>query len=247
MRYFLPDIRLAAEMPQQTHLEDKLAGRPWGLPPGKWPRCSACGRSQSLLAQFVHHRYRLDLGGEGRVLFIFQCNHEPGRCETWEGGSGANACFVLEPAELIDGLTPLPADSPSIEREVRVLRWLENEDGITVSQASAFFTDSEFLKLPEEVILRAAQVTRLGSVPSWIQSADEGPKEGWRFAGQIDSFYSFFSSPRTSEDGINADSQRQAGRTHFCIGPNFGDCGIGYVFLRSGEAVPEGWFFWQCG
>jgi hypothetical protein len=168
-------------------------------------------------------------------------------CATWEGGSGANACFVLEPAELIDGLTPLPADRPSIEREARVLRWLDNDDGITPSQASAFFTDSEFLKLPEEVILRAAQVTRLGSVPSWIQSADEGPKDGWRFVGQLDSFYSFFTAPRTNGNGINADRQRQAGRTHSCMGPNFGDCGIGYIFLRSGRAVPEGWFFWQCG
>jgi hypothetical protein len=247
MLYFLPDIQLATEMLPQTRLEDKLGGLPWGLPPSRWPRCSNCGRSQSLLAQFVHHSGRLELDREGRVLFMFQCNHEPGRCSTWEGGSGANACFVLEPDELIDGLAPLPADNPSTEREARIIRWLEKEDEITPSQARAFFSDSEFLTLPEEVILRAAQVTRLGGVPSWIQSADEGPKDGWRFVGQLDSFCSFFTPPRTNGDGVKPDAQHQAGRTHFCEGPNFGDCGIGYVFLRSGKSVPEGWFFWQCG
>jgi hypothetical protein len=141
----------------------------------------------------------------------------------------------------------LPTDSPSTEREARVLRWLEKDDGITLSQARTFFTDTDFLKLSEEVILHAAQVTRLGSVPSWIQSADEGPKVGWLFVGQLDSFYSFYTPPTSGGEGINPDAQRQAGRTHFCQGPNFGDWGIGYFFLRSGNPVPEGWFFWQCG
>lgn len=247
MRYFVPDIRLAMEMPAQTRLEDKLGGVPWGLPPSRWPRCSKCGRSQSLLAQFAHQRDRLDLNREGRVLFVFQCNHEPGMCSTWEGGSGANACFVLEPDDMIEGLSPLPPDSPSSEREARILGWLKKDDGITPAQAAAFFEDSEFMKLPDEVFLRAAEVTRLGSVPSWIQSADEGPKDGWRFVGQLDSFYSFFTPPKTRGDGVNPDPQRRAGRTHICQGPNFGDCGIGYVFLRTNKTVPECWFFWQCG
>src|SRR5436190_1213800 len=146
MRYFLPDIRLAAEMPPQAHLQDKLGGVPWGLSPTRWPKCSNCGRSQSLLAQFVHQRDRLDLKREGRVLFVFQCNH--GMCSTWEGGSGGNACFVLEPDELIDALSPVPDDGPLIEREARIMGWLEKDDGISPSQAGAFFTDSEFLKLP---------------------------------------------------------------------------------------------------
>jgi hypothetical protein len=246
MRYFLPDIRLATEMPEQTHLEDKLGGLPWGLREGRWPHCSDCGRSQSFLAQFVHHADRLDLGREGRVLFIFQCNHDPGMCSTWEGGSGASTCFVLQPEELIDGLTPLPADDPPTEREARIVHWLENDDGITPSQSGAFYSNSEFLKLPEEVTCRPVGVTRLGSVPLWVQSADEGPKDGWYFVGQIDGLYSFFTPPKTSEDGVNLDPQRVAGRTHCCQGPNFGDAGIGYFFLRDGKPVPEGWFFWQC-
>jgi hypothetical protein len=246
MRYFLPDIRLAAEMAPQTHLIDKLGGVPWGLPATRWPKCSYCGRSQSLLAEFIHQQDRLDLDRDGRVLFIFQCNHDPGICSTWEGGAGANACFVLEPEELINELSPLPDDNPLVEREARIIGWLEKDDGILVSQASAFSTDSQLLKLPEVVLNRAAQVTRLGSVPSWIQSSDERPKDGWRFVGQLDCLYSFFTAPKTCVEGVDPDPRQQAGRTHFCQGPNFGDCGIGYVFLRRGKPVPEGWFFWQC-
>jgi hypothetical protein len=167
-------------------------------------------------------------------------------CSTWEGSSGANACFVVEPEDLIDGPSPIPDDQPQIEREVRVIRWLERDDGITASQADSFFEVSTFLKLPDEVIARATEITRLGSVPSWIQSPDEGPKDGWRFAGQLDSFYSFFTPPRQTGSGINPDPHQRAGRTHSCPGPNFGDCGIGYIFLRTEKSIPEAWFFWQC-
>ena len=92
MRCFVPDIRLAAELPEQTKLEEKFGGVPWGLDEELWPTCADCGKHQSLLAQLVHDDTRLNLGREGRVLLVFQCNHSPGMCETETGGSGANAC-----------------------------------------------------------------------------------------------------------------------------------------------------------
>ena len=115
MRYFVPNSQLAIELPPQSSPHDKLGGIPWGLPPDRWPICSGCGGSQSLLAQFFHHPVHLDLGRSGRVLSVFQCNHDPGMCLTWEGGSGANACFVTELEDLTNELTPLPSDLPLIE------------------------------------------------------------------------------------------------------------------------------------
>ncbi|HEY1169764.1 MAG TPA: hypothetical protein VGH19_00215 [Verrucomicrobiae bacterium] len=267
MRYFVPDIRLADEESRQS---EKLGGVPWGLPAAKWPLCKDCGKPQSLLAQFEHHPLRLDLGRAGRVLFVFQCDHDPGACETWSAISGANACFVLEPEELLQSVTPLPPDSFEPMLEVRVARWIEKEDDIDPNLAGHFFEDKTYLKLPEEVVGKCTTGARLGGVPSWIQSPDEGPRAPWRFVGQLDSTYSFYQPPAKSQTAttkgigwkvfgsvfgvtdkpaspVHEDEKHFEGRTHWAQGPNFGDGGIGYVFLKMTDGVPEGLFFWQCG
>jgi hypothetical protein len=247
LRYFVPDIQLESELPVQEKLEERLGGLPWGLPNHRWPRCAECGHSQSLLAQFLHHPVRLDLGGVGRTLWIFQCNHDPGMCETWSGTSGANACFVLEPDEVVDGFPGLPEDAPSVERGVRITRWIERDDGLPDSIAPSFFELEALNGLPEDVTARIASATKLGSVPFWIQNPDEGPGDQWRFVGQLDAGYSFYSAPKSSPDFVLIDERRHEGRTHFCEGPNFGDAGIGYIFLQMQEPHPKGHFFWQCG
>ena len=56
-------------------------------------------------------------------------HHDPGVCSSWEGGSGANACFVTEPEQLTDSLSPTPPDAPPLEREARIVEWLERDDG----------------------------------------------------------------------------------------------------------------------
>ena len=69
---------------------------------------------------------------------------------TWPArGSGANACFVTDPEDLVVGLTPLPSDSPVVEREARIIEWTERDDGITEAQAVQFFSWEEFSRLPE--------------------------------------------------------------------------------------------------
>jgi hypothetical protein len=246
MRYFVPDIRLPNELEPQIAIEDKFGGLPWGLPPSAWPICSDCGKSQSLLAQFVHAPPRLDLGKEGRTLFVFQCNHDPGMCATWEGGSGANACFVVEPEDLTSSQTVPPQDSPLVENEVRVASWIERDDGLPDSSRSAFFDDDSFRSLPKEVRGRVASGTKLGSVPCWIQNPSESP-EGWTFIGQLDSTHSFQLPPKQMTNWVGIDENRWEGRTHYGEGPNYGDGGIAYLFLRQGASAPDGWFFWQCG
>ena len=51
MRCFLPDIRLASELPEQEKLEDKLGGVPWGLPDDLWP----VEADEGQLGQVVHN------------------------------------------------------------------------------------------------------------------------------------------------------------------------------------------------
>jgi hypothetical protein len=246
MHCAVPDIRLATELPHQTAYEDKLGGLPWGLPQALWPTCAQCGQAQSLLAQFVHAPGRLDLGREGRVLSIFQCNHNPGECETWSLDAGANAVVITEPEDLLQELTPAPSGTPIIEREARVIAWLDMEDGLPEADARLFYNDEDLGELDENKVVLPLPITRLGSVPSWQQSADEGPGAGWRFVGQLDGDYSFFTPPEAGTKNISKPYESIAGRTHVCEGPNFGDAGCAYLFLRDGEGAPEGKMLWQC-
>ncbi len=243
MRYFVPNLKLSADLPTQEKLEDKLGGLPWGLKPEQYPICRHCGKSQSLLAQFVHNPERLDLGKSDRTLLVFQCNYAPGGCPTWEGGSGANACFVLDPEELSDSPTPMPADCPQLETEARVIEWLAQDDQILLEQVSAFYDDEQLENLPDETRNRVYTETKLGGVPEWVQSSSEAPAEGWIFIGQLSDSYKFFQEP-SEQNGIYVylSSEYWA-----CDGPNFGDAGIGYIFLRHQSGKPNGWFFWQCG
>jgi hypothetical protein len=242
MRYFKPDLRLSAELPPQNQPEDKLGGLPWGLPQDRWPLCEHCARPLALLAQFAHHPVRLDLGRAGRVLHVFYCNSED-VCPSWEGGGGANACLVTEPEELGTGLTALPDEDARLETEARIVGWIERDDGISAADAPHFLTEA-FDDLPDALLKQPDPETKLGGVPSWVQYP-ETPGEGWRFAAQLSNYYKFLSRPTARVEGIS-ESQREEG-TYFCDGPNFGDAGSAYIFLRDGAGGPEGWLCWQCG
>lgn len=245
MRYIVPVPRLKAELPPQSGPEDKLGGIPWGLPSKDWPTCRECGKSQSLLAQFIHHPTRLDLGRAGRLLSVFQCNHDPGMCSTWESNSGANACLITEPEDLVNELSALPLDNPPIEIEARIGDWLERNDSISTEDASRYFDAEEFYKLSEEDAAIPTWSTRLGGVPRWLQSPEEAPPNDWTFVAQLDSTYSFFQAPQIVGDvTLVEDANQWEGRTHYCEGPNFGG-GIAYIFVRNTSSEPEGTFFWQ--
>lgn len=247
MRYFVPDICAASEAPPETTAQDKFGGVPFGLPQDKWPKCDDCGKSQSLLAQLIHDRTRLDLGRTGRVLFVYQCNHNPGMCATWDAHSGANACIVVEPEELGHRLAELPDDRPTVENEVRVLAWIEKDDGLPASLAPAFLSSDSLNNLSDDVRRRVTSGTRLGGVPCWIQSPEEGPGPGWQFAGQLDSTYSFLRPPTICHTWISDDPKHWEDRTHVGQGPNFGDGGIAYLFLNQLGGMPRCCLFWQCG
>jgi hypothetical protein len=265
MRYHVPRLALGVLLPPQTSLQDTFGGSPFGLPPHRWPFCRECHAPMALIAQLGHHPERLDLGREGRVLFVFQCGNA-GECETWSAKSGANAALVLEPDELLDGPTPVPDGAPR-ETEVRVLGWRTGEDLVAPAQAHAFLPGSADRDVPEDVRESVASGTRLGSVPLWIQSPDEAPRTPWRFVAQLDSLHTFEGQPPPADEGGFTVTRKVEGRYvhevparprpgappgvsvdgdgYSCNAANYGDAGIGYVFVRSDGARPEALFFWQ--
>lgn len=266
MRYYKPDLVPLATVkphepgwigkifgakpistPDPVAFTEQLGGLPFGLPPAKWPKCRDCGASQTFLAQFRHDPDRLELGREGRILMVFQCAHDPGMCATWEAFSGANACLVLEADELDENPQSIPHDAPPLEHAVAVRGWSEHDDLIAPDIATQFYSDETFLKLGKEVWGQVSTSTKLGSVPFWIQSADEAPGPDWKFLGQLDSTHSFANPAAPVPDWVWSDPENFEGRTHYAVGPNFGDGGIAYLFLRPAEPRPEVVMFWQCG
>lgn len=268
MRYFVPKVVLGVLLPEQHALEDKFGGLPWGLPVERWPYCKACSKPQSLLAQLTHHPTRLDLGREGRVLFVFQCDHNPGGCPTWVGESGANACFVMESHELGTGLTDTPTFETTIEVEARVMEWVERDDGLTSDECGTFWSDEKLAAMSDEARDRVYSGTKIGSVPSWLQSAEEGPKSPWSFIAQIDCCHQFDGAPPDAEQLGSVVTRQVDGkyvheepfikkrgappwvsvreRSWICDAANFGDMGRAYVFVSRDSEPPRGWFFWQC-
>ena len=225
---------------------EKLGGLPNGLPIELWPNCKVCGKAQSFLAQMQHHPDRLNLGRHGRVLFVFQCDHDPGMCESWDIDAGANACLVIEPEKLSYIETAIPYDNPPVENSVDIIGWLTKEDGISSKIRHAFFNEDQYDALDHNIIEKATFQTRMGGVPAWIQSPDEAPKPDWKFLGQLDSTYSFLTPPSSHEKWISEDKSNCVGRTHFGQGPNFGDMGIAYLFAKEENGITLVKMFWQC-
>jgi hypothetical protein len=175
MRYFVPDICAAAEAAPETGAQDKLGGSPFGLRQDMWPTCTDCGKSQSLLAQLTHDPTHLDLGRAGRVLFAFQCNHNPGMCATWDARSGANACIIVELEELGHRLSDLPDDRPAVENEVRVLAWIEKDDGLPHTLLESAERGGECVSPPRRSLPILALPALMRRNPS------RGTYSGWPF------------------------------------------------------------------
>jgi uncharacterized protein YwqG len=224
MKYFIPRLETRKNLETSINFKEKLGGLPFGLPIEMYPICKECGNLMTFLAQFIHEKDRLDLGREGRILFIFQCDSEE-ICESWNADSGANACFITE-LEILTGkeINPSELNTPSA-RENLIEGWIEHNDGVSDEESGFFFDTQKYDEIDfnqfVKLLDKTKSYTKLGSVPYWIQYP-EPPAGNWRFVGQLDSNNGF----------------------------QFGDMGIGYIFIEkteNPEKLPKGKFLWQCG
>jgi len=243
MRIFSPLFEIGTRLGAQVGPQDKIGGVPVGIDPALWPTCAECGATMSHLGQFVHHPDRLDLGAEGRVLTLWQCENDPGSCETYAVDSGANAAVVTDADGTADLPVLPPGPLPFIYPEVRVTRWTEGDDGVPPERVPDYFDDDVRLALDEAWFAPGGSETRFGGVPAWEQSASEGPERPWTFVGQIAGRQPMRSAP---PDVAWSHPLWVATGWHL-KGPNFGDDGIAYLFLDRSSDPPGACFIWQCG
>jgi len=90
----LAKLMLLSGAADEKKVSTRIGGRPL-MPPGRdWPRCAQHGEPMLFIAQI-----RLpDVGDSrlpGRLLLIFQCDVEPGLCESWDPDAGANAALLV--------------------------------------------------------------------------------------------------------------------------------------------------------
>ncbi len=198
MRYFVPKLAPGwIEDGPQSQRADHLGGWPWGLPVERWPVCRHCGAAMSFVCQLAHDPDRLELGGEGRVLFVFWCLRDPGTCAVWEPDAGSNAVIVLKPEERTDA--PSEVAEVALLPYLQVLGWSEQDDGVAAEQAPEFFDEARYLAL-EDDSFRVMPGTRLGGAPFWPQATPvcEADPE-WRLALQLDGG-EWLASPAPSAD-----------------------------------------------
>lgn len=178
MLNYRPVLSLPSDLSPDMAAVERLGGQPWGLADEFWPVCTDCKKRQSLLAQLSHHPQRLNLGAEGRMLFVFQCNHNPGKCETWFGSWGANACFVLE-REQLQG-TPFDHPPHAVDPDdhaVVITGWQEFDDGIDEATAKLIVASLDD-DVPDEIMDRLSVCTHLGGVP-WWPCGSMAPEGDW--------------------------------------------------------------------
>jgi hypothetical protein len=113
------------------------------LPAGvEWPICVECDEPQQFLAHIPLP--------DGPALEVFMCANDPGMCDAWAPGSGANAVVVTR-GEVI----PLPAPEDGVTR-------LDDVTAIALAAGDAAYD----YPLPDGVL------GQLGGEPAWIQQTE---------------------------------------------------------------------------
>ena len=251
MDYYIPDIVKQDEAKDQMTV-GQFGGMPIAFPAERWPHCSACEGAMSFIAQFDHHPPALDLGANGRTLYIFMCQQDPGMCEDWDADGGANACLLLDQDEQQNGAV-YDIDAPTTGDAVPIHAWLRRASQLTEQEAHILAHQDYPANMSEDTLsdLWKKKIdgnTHMGGIPDWIQSADEGYRPGWEFVGQIESGLQYLKQDdrRDITDPLHVDEAASFQVDKF----NFGG-GAAYLFAERGHEHsgerPIFHFFWQCG
>lgn len=202
----------------------KLGGKPVFISSIEIPLCSHCGQSMDFIGQIplsdpIKYSIRF------KMAYVFMC---PGKydnrrwleCYTWQAFSGANAVLLQEDHGKIDIPKSVPR-YPDYSIEFNPVQ----EPNIDISIVDK-----------DDDMLKVSGMTKIGGVPGWIQN-NETPicpkcKTQMQFIAQISA----------ELDGAMSSDPSKWHQYNFF---NFGDAGMGFIFICRNECSENGAFLWQ--
>lgn len=206
----------------------KIGGTPVFTHDQPWPVCKHCGVPMDFLAQ-IPLDSPLVFSSRYRMAYLFMC---PGKfdsrgwleCMTWDPKSGANQVL-------------LQGDTGSLVIPVRPPRYPDY--AIIFHHALEPLIDVSDFDNDDALQERVSMCTKLGGVPFWLQTSETPacPICGGetKFVAQFDAT---LGGPLPAYTELWRDDLYQ----FF----DFGDVGLGYLFLCSAECCPQGAaFLWQ--
>jgi predicted DNA-binding WGR domain protein/uncharacterized protein YwqG len=238
-----------------ARLVDKVGGDPVWLGAEQWPTCSGCDKPMMFLVQLrTGPGTGVPLLRKG-MLYVFQCQSDPGMCEDWSATSGANAVVVqpnkgraapIDPAKKKKRTQYEKAKRAAEKAEGRAPADLyctnmDSELAITLTpMQELMFPDAELFPDPvERTAARAlyeawehgarvgrSYASKLGGYPVWVQD-DETPR------------CSQCKKPMRFVAQIDSQMHRAVDRELV-----FGDSGSSYLFVCREHR--QGSWLWQC-
>ncbi|MFN8471634.1 MAG: hypothetical protein U0822_05390 [Anaerolineae bacterium] len=222
---YLCELRRADEGILQPIL--KVGGVPVFLEESIWPVCTRCGQAMNFIAQIPLQR-PLRFSHKYAIAYVFMC---PGSyddrgwllCNTWASGEGANAVFLQE-----DRGRVIVADAKVAYPDCAV----------TLRPIKELLIDTSDYDLPDGLRERVSEATKIGGVPAWLQG--NGTPKCPRCKGST----ILVAQINAELDGaLPADPSRWGDAYQFL---DFGDVGLGYVFICANECGRDGAaFLWQ--
>jgi|SRR5581483_6011438 len=194
----------------------KFGGQPVWITDPEWPVSKQTGNPMQFICQIALYP---ELFGDvaGKVAYVFMTDDEDNVDGTWDPDSGENAVIIQPNGTNVT--TTAIATGPTLYRmeekqDSELLQPIPCEFSVEVSPG-----DDPERGFEDDLDGVALEETKIGGTPIFLQEEEYPDGEGWQLLLQLDSA----SAP-------------------FYV--NFGDSGVGYVFIskdgRSGK------FLWQC-
>ncbi len=204
----------------------KVGGCPVLFEEADWPVCDDCETEMDFVAQ-IPLQAPLPLARQYAMAYIFMCP-SPSGCATWDAWSGCNRVLLQEKADS----TTLGTRSEGSDFGA----YPDYEASLLVAEEPV--VDTADFDTPSSLRDQVSDATKIGGVPSWIQSNETPtcPACG----GPV----SFIAQLTADLEGSQSYDRSLEDRR---VSLEFGDCGLGYIFICSDECCEEGAaFLWQC-
>lgn len=206
----------------------KFGGQPSWISEPQWPLSKELGTPMRFICQ-IEIPVDTFPSGHGKVAYIFMTDGDEYVDGTWEAYGGENA-VIIQDGGICDVDTKPLQSGVTLQNYIKAqgherLQPVDVEYGVILEESEDpdFIPEDELFDGPEEDFEKyrnALEGNKVGGTPGFMQG-DEFPNQDpdWKLLLQLDSCGQPFSL-------------------------NFGDSGIGYVFVKSD--CSEGRFLWQC-